>query len=77
MRNCSICGKPINLQPPASVRAARDVTGKSAAYYTSLFTTHSDCELKKRAEDTAEMMRKARERFDELWSAGHYPFTHP
>lgn len=31
------------LVPSAAERAAKDVTGKTAAYYTSLFTSHSDC----------------------------------
>lgn len=56
--NCTICGQPIILVPSASERAAKDVTGKPAAYYTSLFRQHSDCLLAKRAEDTAALMRK-------------------
>jgi hypothetical protein len=55
--NCTICGKPIVLIPSAEERARKDVTGKTAAYYTSLFTTHSACELKKRAEDTRALMK--------------------
>ena len=43
MANCTFCGKPIVLVPSAAERAAKDVTGKTAAYYTSLFTSHSDC----------------------------------
>ena len=43
--NCSICNKPIHLSPSAAERAAKDVTGKTAAYYTSLFRTHTECEL--------------------------------
>lgn len=46
--NCTICKKPIVLVPSASERAAKDVTGKTAAYYTSLFTAHPDCILRKR-----------------------------
>ena len=45
--NCTICGKPVVLVPSAAERAAKDVTGKSAAYYTSLFTEHSACVLAK------------------------------
>lgn len=56
--NCSICQKPITLSPSAAERAAKDVTGKSAAYYTSLFRTHTTCELEKRARDTAELMKR-------------------
>lgn len=43
MANCVFCGRPIVLVPSAAERAAKDVTGKTAAYYTSLFTSHSDC----------------------------------
>jgi hypothetical protein len=45
---CTICGTPIVLVPSAEERARKDVTGKSAAYYRSLFTTHSECNLIKR-----------------------------
>ena len=48
--NCTICGKPIALVPSAAERAAKDITGKPAAYYTSLFRQHSECLLAKRAE---------------------------
>jgi len=50
--NCTICGKPVVLVPSAEHRAAKDCTGKTAAYYRSLFTTHADCELKKRREES-------------------------
>ena len=56
--NCTICGKPIKLVPSAAERAAKDVTGKSAAYYTSLFTEHSACDLKKRREETSALLRR-------------------
>lgn len=56
--NCTICGKPIVLVPSASERAAKDVTGKSAEYYTSLFRTHSHCMLAKRSADTSDLMRR-------------------
>lgn len=46
--NCKFCGKPIVLVPSAAERARSDVTGKTAAYYTSLFTYHSACWLDKR-----------------------------
>lgn len=46
--NCTICHKPIILVPSAAERAAKDVTGKTAAYYTSLFTEHAECSLAKR-----------------------------
>lgn len=56
--NCTLCGKPIVLVPSAAERAAKDVTGKSAAYYTSLFRQHSECLLAKRAEDTTALMKR-------------------
>jgi len=53
---CKICSKPILLVPSAEERAKKDVTGKSAAYYTSLFTEHSDCTLAKRKANTTKLM---------------------
>jgi len=58
--NCTICGKPIVLVPSAKERAAKDTTGKTAAYYTSLFTEHADCSLKKREEETSALMERLR-----------------
>ena len=54
--NCTICNKPIVLRPTAAERAAKDVTGKSAAYYTSLFTTHSACAVAKRGREVSELI---------------------
>jgi hypothetical protein len=48
--NCTVCGKPVVLVPSAAERARSDVTGKTAAYYTSLFPTHAACALSKRHE---------------------------
>jgi len=70
--NCTICGKPVTLCPSAAERAAKDVTGKSAAYYTNLFRTHSECELKKRAEGVAELCRRLRAEEERLNAAGFY-----
>ena len=47
---CTICGKRVVLIPSAQERAAKDVTGKTADYYTKLFPRHSACELNKRKE---------------------------
>lgn len=58
MKNCTICGKPIVLAPSAAERAAKDVTGRTAAYYTNLFTEYSECTIKKRQTDTLALMRK-------------------
>jgi len=59
--NCSICGKPIVLVPSAAERAKKDVTGKTAAYYTSLFTSHSNCSLAKNCADTKALMKRLNE----------------
>lgn len=56
--NCTICHRPIVLIPSAAERAAKDVAGNGAAYYTRLFTEHSDCTLRKREQDTLELMRR-------------------
>ncbi len=58
--NCTICKKPIVLVPSAAERARKDVTGKTAAYYTSLFTEHATCTLAKRERETLELMRRQR-----------------
>lgn len=58
--NCTICGKKIVLVPSAEERAKKDVTGKTAAYYTSLFTTHSACALAERQRSTSELMARLR-----------------
>lgn len=55
---CTICNKEIVLVPSAEERARKDVTGKTAAYYTSLFTEHADCTLRKRASDTHALMQR-------------------
>lgn len=58
---CTICHKPIVLVPSAEERARQDAAGRSADFYRRLFTTHSECELKKREEDTLRLMRQHRE----------------
>lgn len=57
---CTLCGKEVVLIPSAAERARSDVTGETAAYYTSLFPRHAACELKKRKEDTSELIRRIR-----------------
>lgn len=54
--NCTHCGKRVVLIPSAAKRAARDVTGKTAAYYTKLFPRHTKCELELR-DNRAEALR--------------------
>jgi hypothetical protein len=56
--NCTICKKPIVLVPSAAERAAKDVTGKTAAYYTGLFTEHAECALRKRSEEVTLLLSK-------------------
>jgi hypothetical protein len=55
--NCTLCGRPVVLKPSAAERAAKDVTGKPAAYYTSLFTEHAECTLRQRQDDTERLIR--------------------
>lgn len=62
MMNCLICGKPVILIPSANERAAK--YGNTASYYTNLFKTHTDCELKKRAEDTSELMCRLNKEYE-------------
>lgn len=45
---CLHCHREIVLVPSAAERAAKDVTGKSAAYYTGLFQYHEACTLELR-----------------------------
>lgn len=58
MKNCRICGKPIVLVPSAKERAEK--YGGKPSDYTRLFDTHTDCALKKREEDTLELMRRTK-----------------
>lgn len=54
--NCNICGKPVVLSPTAAERAKR--FGGKPSDYTAMFPTHGACALKKREEDTLELMRR-------------------
>ena len=58
--NCKHCHKPIVLVPSAAERAKKDVAGRTAAYYTSLFEYHTECQLALRAQGTAELMRRSK-----------------
>ena len=58
---CKHCHKEIILVPSAAERAAKDVTGKTAAHYTSLFDYHSECALELRRQSTEALMRYHRE----------------
>lgn len=55
MSTCTICNKKIVLTPSASERAAK--YGGKPSDYTSIFTEHAACALKKREADTIELMR--------------------
>lgn len=55
---CKICNQEIFLIPSAAERAAKDVTGKSAAYYTSLFEYHSACTIAKREASERALMER-------------------
>ena len=55
---CKHCNKEIILVPSAAERAAKDVTGKSAAYYSRLFEYHSACTLALRESGTRELMQR-------------------
>lgn len=57
-KKCTICGEPVILIPSAAERAAKDVTGKTARYYTNLFPRHARCELDKRKRDTSEVLKR-------------------
>lgn len=52
---CSICNKPIVLVPSAKERAAK--YGGVPSDYTKLFTTHAECAVEKREQETRELMR--------------------
>lgn len=56
MAKCTICGKEIVLVPSASERAAK--YGGKPSDYTKLFSTHSECQVKQRSQESTELMRK-------------------
>ncbi len=56
MANCTICGKKIVLVPSAEERAVK--FGGKASDYTKLFTTHSDCAVKQRSQESTDLMRR-------------------
>lgn len=57
--NCTICGKPITLVPSAAERATK--YGSTPAFYTGLFTEHSECALRKRADGVSAFLAARRE----------------
>jgi len=54
--NCTICNQPIVLVPSAAERARK--FGGKASDYTKLFTTHSNCALNLRRDNTDILMKK-------------------
>ncbi len=56
MANCTICGKKIVLVPSAAERAEK--FGGKPSDYTKLFTTHSDCAVKQRSQESTDLMRR-------------------
>lgn len=54
--NCTICNKPIILNPSATERAKK--YGGSPKDYTALFTTHSECAIAKRNADVSALIKR-------------------
>lgn len=54
--NCALCHLPVVLHPTAAQRAER--YGGTPRDYIILFPRHAECELKKREQDTLELMRR-------------------
>lgn len=59
--NCIHCHKPIALVPSAEERARKDVTGRPASFYRSLFREHTACTLAKRENDMLALLQAERE----------------
>lgn len=60
--NCTICHKPIILVPSAQERAKK--YGGKPSDYTKLFTMHSECYLKKNADEVCALMEQKNEEFN-------------
>lgn len=56
--NCTICGKPIVLNPSATERAKK--FGGQPEVYTKLFTAHAACYIEKREAETHQLMKDAK-----------------
>jgi hypothetical protein len=52
---CNICHKPVVLFPSATERAKK--FGGSPSDYTRLFPQHAECIVRKRSEESGELMR--------------------
>jgi hypothetical protein len=53
---CTICNRPVVLQPSATERAKK--CGGKPSDYTKLFSTHAQCAVAKREKETVELMRR-------------------
>ena len=53
---CTICHKKIILVPSARERAIKG--GGKPSDYTKLFTSHTDCFIEKRKEETSALMKR-------------------
>ena len=53
---CNICNKEIVLIPSAIERSKK--YGETPSFYTSLFKTHSDCQLTKDKKETLDLIKK-------------------
>ena len=74
MANCTICGKPVILVPSAIERARKDgyegaAAKERAKFYISLFTSHSDCFIQKRSQESVELMRASDAKAKEIEDA--------
>lgn len=54
--NCTICGRPVVLNPSAQERAEK--YGGTAQDYIKLFPQHAQCILNKRNKDTAALIKR-------------------
>lgn len=55
MAKCNICGKEIVLVPSAEERARK--FGGKAQDYIKMFTSHSECIINKRREETSKLIK--------------------
>jgi hypothetical protein len=56
MAKCNICGLRVVLKPSAAERARR--FGGKPSDYTALFPNHAECIVRKREEETLELIRR-------------------
>lgn len=53
---CKICGKKIVLTPSVSERVKK--YGETPQFYRSIFQGHADCIIKKRSQESVDLMKK-------------------